>query len=124
MQLSQDISLLNIYQPIADELEKVKKDLLRHFRDAFGLIRGIGFEQTVVGGKQIRPALSLLAGLSVDAGKGAMLTDVAVASEMTHFASLIHDDVVDGAPAARFAQSFMNHIESSCGLKDLEAPTI
>lgn len=105
MQLSQDISLSTIYQPIAKELETVKEDLLRHLSDAFDLIRGIGFEKTVVGGKHIRPALVLLAGLSVEPGKGTMLTNVAVASEMTHFASLIHDDVVDGARVRRGVES-------------------
>ena len=105
MQLSQDISLSSIYQPIAKELDTVRDDLLRHLRDAFGLIRGIGFEKTIVGGKQIRPALALLAGLTVNRDNGATLTDVAVACEMTHFASLIHDDVVDGAKLRRGAES-------------------
>ena len=54
MQISQDMSLSTIYQPIAGELEAVRDNLLRLLRDAFELIKGIGFEQTVVGGKQIR----------------------------------------------------------------------
>jgi octaprenyl-diphosphate synthase len=105
MQISQSVSLSSIYQPISGELETVKSDLLEHLRDAFSLIQGLGFEQTVVGGKQIRPALALLSGLSIDPGKGSMLNDVAVASEMTHFASLIHDDVVDGAATRRGVES-------------------
>ena len=105
MQLSQDISLSGIYQPIVKELETVKTDLLTHIRDAFGLIKGIGFEQTVVGGKQIRPALALLSGLSIDPEKGEQLIDMAVACEMTHFASLIHDDVVDEAKMRRGVES-------------------
>jgi octaprenyl-diphosphate synthase len=105
MQISQDMSLKTIYQPIAGELAIVKDNLLGHLRDGFELIRGIGFEQTVVGGKHIRPALTLLAGMSINADKGPFLIDVAVASEMTHFASLIHDDVVDGARMRRGAES-------------------
>ncbi len=105
MQISQSVGLPDIYRPISGHLEDVKKALMEHLRDAFDLIQGLGFEKTVVAGKQIRPALSLLSGLSIDASKGAMLIDVAVASEMTHFASLIHDDVVDGAKTRRGAES-------------------
>jgi geranylgeranyl pyrophosphate synthase len=105
MQISQGITLSSIYHPIEDDLEAVRKDLLEHLRDAFDLIQGLGFEQTVVGGKQIRPALALLSGLSIDAKKGHALTSIAVASEMTHFASLIHDDVVDGAETRRGTES-------------------
>lgn len=105
MQLSQDVSLSSIYQPIENELRVIREHLLNHLHDAFGLIKGIGFEKTVVRGKQIRPALVMLAGLSADPDKGAMLIDVAIASEMTHFASLIHDDVVDGARMRRGTES-------------------
>jgi geranylgeranyl pyrophosphate synthase len=105
MQLSQDMGLAAIYQPIEEGLEKVRHDLLEHLRDAFGLIRGIGFEKTIVGGKQIRPALALLSGLTIDSRQGAMVTDIAVSSEMTHFASLIHDDIVDGAKTRRGSES-------------------
>ena len=105
MQISQGITLSSIYHPVVKDLEKTRKDLLEHLRAAFGLIQGLGFEETVVGGKQIRPALALLSGLSIDAEKGRQLTDIAVASEMTHFASLIHDDVVDGAETRRGSES-------------------
>jgi len=105
MQISQDMSLSTIFQPISAELETVRQALLKHLRDAFGLIKETGFEKTVVEGKQIRPALALLAGLTVAPDKGPMLIDVAVASEMTHFASLIHDDVVDDAKMRRGTES-------------------
>lgn len=105
MQISQSISLSSIYHPIVEELETVREDLLENLRDAFGLIQGLGFEQTVIGGKQIRPALVLLSGLSIDPDGASVITDIAVASEMTHFASLIHDDVVDGAKTRRGAES-------------------
>lgn len=105
MQISQSVSLSNIYEPIALELQTVRESLLRRLGDAFDLIKGLGFEKTVIGGKQIRPALVLLAGLSAGGNDKEMLTDVAVACEMTHFASLIHDDVVDGAKTRRGAES-------------------
>lgn len=105
MQLSQDVSLSSIYHPITAHLAAVQANLLRVLRDAFSLIKGIGFEKTVVEGKQIRPALSFLAGLSLDETQGAELLGVATASEMAHFASLVHDDVVDGAKTRRGTQS-------------------
>lgn len=105
MQISQSVSLSSIYEPISKELDTVRKVLLRNLRDAFSLIQGLGFEETVVAGKQIRPALALLSGLSASPGKQETLIGVAVASEMTHFASLIHDDVVDGAKTRRGTES-------------------
>lgn len=105
MQISQSVSLSSIYEPIATELQTVREGLLRRLGDAFGLIKGLGFEKTIIGGKQIRPALVLLAGLSAGGNDKEILTDVAVACEMTHFASLIHDDVVDGAKTRRGTES-------------------
>ncbi|MFH0901664.1 MAG: polyprenyl synthetase family protein [Pseudomonadota bacterium] len=46
------------------------------------------------GGKRARPRLVSLLGMAVDAPGGALL-DLAVAAELIHAASLLHDDVVD-----------------------------
>jgi len=52
------------------------------------------------GGKRLRPALVLLAG---HAGRYdlAVLTPAAVSVELTHAATLVHDDVIDRAPVRR-----------------------
>ncbi|PZR51889.1 polyprenyl synthetase family protein [Xylanimonas oleitrophica] len=56
------------------------------------------------GGKRLRPFLTLLTG---ELGDGARpeLVDAAVGVELTHLASLYHDDVMDSAPLRRGAPS-------------------
>ena len=56
------------------------------------------------GGKRLRPFLVLL---SAELGDGARpeVIDVAIVAELTHLASLYHDDVMDSAPLRRGAPS-------------------
>ncbi|MCL1869442.1 MAG: polyprenyl synthetase family protein [Promicromonosporaceae bacterium] len=56
------------------------------------------------GGKRLRPFLALLAGELGD-GERPELVDAAVVVELTHLASLYHDDVMDSAPLRRGAPS-------------------
>ncbi|MCL2090274.1 MAG: polyprenyl synthetase family protein [Micrococcales bacterium] len=56
------------------------------------------------GGKRLRPALTLLAAELGDPGRPAVV-EAAVAVELTHLASLYHDDVMDSAPLRRGAPS-------------------
>lgn len=51
-------------------------------------------------GKRIRPALALLAG-GATGGKTADHTRLSVILEMVHIASLVHDDIMDGAATRR-----------------------
>lgn len=55
-------------------------------------------------GKLIRPALALLCAQAVGGG-GDRAVDAAVAVELVHNSSLMHDDVMDGAPMRRSRQS-------------------
>jgi heptaprenyl diphosphate synthase len=52
------------------------------------------------GGKRLRPALALLTAHLGDAGRPEVL-DAAVVVELTHLATLYHDDVMDSAPTRR-----------------------
>ena len=56
------------------------------------------------GGKRLRPALALL---TAQLGDGARpeVVDAAVVAELTHLATLYHDDVMDDAPTRRGAPS-------------------
>ena len=51
-------------------------------------------------GKRIRPALALMAG-GATGGKTAEHTRLSVILEMVHIASLVHDDIMDGADTRR-----------------------
>jgi len=56
------------------------------------------------GGKRVRPLLTLLASHLGDPERAEVL-DAAVVVELTHLASLYHDDVMDSAPVRRGAPS-------------------
>ncbi len=56
------------------------------------------------GGKRLRPMLTLLCGHLGDADRSE-LVDAAVVVELTHLATLYHDDVMDAAPVRRGAPS-------------------
>lgn len=57
-------------------------------------------DSIIAGGKRLRPALVVLGGSFLPARSGE-LVDVAVAVELIHTASLIHDDVIDRAALRR-----------------------
>lgn len=52
------------------------------------------------GGKRIRPTLTLLAGRMLNADREKIIT-LAAAIEMLHTATLVHDDLIDGAAVRR-----------------------
>jgi len=92
-----------IYQPIADDLaaaEELLKSTLRESEN--GSVLAMVGELMDSGGKRLRPALVFL---SERAARGSAqstcdyeeLVEIAVAMELIHIASLIHDDVLDEA---------------------------
>ncbi|MCL2849021.1 MAG: polyprenyl synthetase family protein [Micrococcales bacterium] len=72
------------------QADRLADDASRHLVDA--------------GGKRLRPALTLLAAELGDPGRP-QVVEAAVAVELTHLASLYHDDVMDSAPLRRGAPS-------------------
>lgn len=94
------MKLEEIYKPIAAELQRVESDLTRGVDDIdasfIGVVLGRFFQ---IPGKRLRPALTLLAAGAVD-GKmpdRELLEKIGVAMELIHSASLVHDDIIDGA---------------------------
>lgn len=72
-----------------------------HIDAAFGLLRDTRHEATVASGKNLRPALVLLAGSACGIREPGWFVDLATAGEMAHLSTLIHDDVVDEAATRR-----------------------
>jgi heptaprenyl diphosphate synthase len=58
----------------------------------------------LAGGKRVRPMLTLIAGHLGDSSRPEIL-EAAVVVELTHLATLYHDDVMDSAPVRRGAPS-------------------
>lgn len=81
-------------------LEVVEKQLIAATSHA-DKIAGAAVSHLVrAGGKRVRPTLVLLAAQLGDAKKQEVL-DAAVVVELTHLATLYHDDVMDDAPTRR-----------------------
>lgn len=81
--------LANIEAALREEIESDPPEVARPMADLFA-----------AGGKRLRPALVLLAGMcgSYDLER---LTPAAMAVELTHAATLVHDDVIDRSPTRR-----------------------
>ena len=96
-----------IYQPIEEDLAKVEHLLQASVRESENQsIRQMSDFLLESGGKRLRPALVILSDKAASAGKSSngshdKLIKLATATELIHMASLIHDDVLDGATMRR-----------------------
>ncbi len=94
------ISIEQIKKPILAEFDEFERKFVDAFSSNDALIQSVNNYILQKRGKQIRPILTLLAAKSV--GKVNENTmHCAVALEMLHTASLIHDDVVDESDERR-----------------------
>lgn len=97
--------LAGLHALVREDLEDVEASLAHLPRDA-SLVRRSAHHLLDLGGKRLRPTCVALAS-RVGAGFDAAARELAVAVELVHAATLLHDDVVDvgatrrGAPAAR-----------------------
>src|SRR5438093_4702675 len=98
----------DIYQLVAPELALVEEELLGYTRSEVTPISEIGKYLLNAGGKRLRPALLLLT--------AKMLGDVsptairlAAVVEFIHNATLVHDDIIDGADTRRGRPSANSH---------------
>ncbi|ROS76722.1 polyprenyl synthetase family protein [Cellulomonas sp. PhB143] len=84
---------------VADRLEEVEARLRETVTQADELADAASRHLVVAGGKRLRPSLTLLA--SELGTPGPDVVEAAVGVELTHLATLYHDDVMDSAPARR-----------------------
>lgn len=90
----------DLFAIIEDDLALVEEELRRIVENASGLVPVVYRHTLDAGGKRIRPALVLLTAKALGCSNS-RLPRLAAATEMVHLASLIHDDVVDGADRRR-----------------------
>lgn len=90
----------NFFNPIATEMEQLEQGLSRNLDSRIELLNESAVHLIKAGGKRLRPAFALLsARLYLDD-----LTEVlplAIALELVHMASLVHDDVIDNSLTRR-----------------------
>jgi len=81
---------------VSEDLELVEGKIRNTLENEDALLNEVALHLLKAGGKRLRPALVLLAGKfnSYDLEK---LVPLAAAVELIHMATLVHDDVIDGA---------------------------
>jgi octaprenyl-diphosphate synthase len=98
--LGQALTAREIFELIHDELAEVEKHITAESVASVDAVTAINQYLQSSGGKRLRPTLLLIsAKLAGDAGPGAIHLGAVV--EMLHAATLVHDDVIDGAQTRR-----------------------
>ena len=85
---------------LAEELGALERELVRATEDAEERLRGAARHLVGSGGKRIRPTVTLLA-CGACGGDMAVAVPFAAVAELTHSATLLHDDVIDDGPMRR-----------------------
>lgn len=92
--------LAEIFEPVREELARVEREFARHLESRVELIPQMGKYVQMSGGKRVRPAVLLMAArLCGYSGDRAILNAAVV--EFIHTATLVHDDIIDGAETRR-----------------------
>lgn len=92
-----DKALLN---QIEQSLELVEAELQEATENSDKIVQQAARHLVDAGGKRVRPVLTLIASLLGD-GPTKEVIDAAAVVELTHLATLYHDDVMDDAPTRR-----------------------
>ncbi|AGA69751.1 geranylgeranyl pyrophosphate synthase [Desulfitobacterium dichloroeliminans LMG P-21439] len=89
-----------LFNQINSDLQRVEKELHAYIETDFPVLDQSAVQLLDAGGKRLRPAFTLLAGkfygYPID-----KLLPVAMALELIHMATLVHDDVVDASTTRR-----------------------
>jgi octaprenyl-diphosphate synthase len=85
---------------LPESLAELERQLTEATADAEERLQAAARHLVSAGGKRIRPTLTLLA-CGACGGEMARAVPFAVAAELTHSATLLHDDVIDDGPVRR-----------------------
>jgi heptaprenyl diphosphate synthase len=88
-------------------MEQVEELLFSHIQGDYPLVEETSRHLVAAGGKRLRPLLTILASHYGDKNKFGIIESAAVC-ELTHVATLYHDDVMDEAPLRRGVESANN----------------
>jgi octaprenyl-diphosphate synthase len=90
---------------VSDELQLVEENLGRAIRSREQMLTDIAAHLIYGGGKRVRPMVTLMAFLAFGGKKTQDIIDIATAIELIHTATLLHDDIIDGAETRRGKES-------------------
>jgi octaprenyl-diphosphate synthase len=100
---------------LREDLEQVDRVMREGMRSVAPVIPAIGDHTFDSGGKRVRPVMVLLAA-RLCGYRGPRAIQIAAAAEYLHSASLLHDDVVDGAQTRRGRPSVNAHFGSKLAI--------
>ncbi|HEX2931494.1 MAG TPA: polyprenyl synthetase family protein [Candidatus Binatia bacterium] len=86
---------------VTKELQLVEENLFRAVRSRERDLTDISAHLIQGGGKRIRPMVTLLAYFAFGGHRIQDIVDIATAIELIHTATLLHDDIIDGADTRR-----------------------
>jgi len=92
---------------LLSDMQKVEALLRSHIEGDYPLVVETSRHLVEAGGKRLRPMLALLAAQYGDPNRKEII-EAAVVCELTHLATLYHDDVMDEAPLRRGVESANN----------------
>lgn len=101
--------------PLSVQLEQVEALLAAQVDGNRSPLDAALAQLIAAGGKRIRPRLALLTGGLLAADPGPLL-HLAAAIEMLHTATLIHDDLVDGASLRRGVETLNAHMSAAASV--------
>ncbi|MBD8070254.1 heptaprenyl diphosphate synthase component II [Bacillus sp. PS06] len=109
------MKLKMMYSFLSTDLAIIEKELEETVQAEHPLLRQAGVELLQAGGKRLRPVFVLLAGKfgDYDIDK---IKNVAVALEIIHMASLVHDDVIDDAELRRGRQTIKSKYDNKVAM--------
>ncbi len=94
-----------MFDVVRADLEALEEGLLDAVGSPYVLVTEIGTHLVHAGGKRIRPGLCILAARSGKNFSLERILPLAETLELIHTASLVHDDVIDGAGTRRGAET-------------------
>ena len=89
-----------LFNQINSDLQRVEKELTQFVETDFPILQDSAVHLLAAGGKRLRPAFTLLAGKFYGYPLERLIP-VAMALELIHMATLVHDDVVDASMTRR-----------------------
>jgi heptaprenyl diphosphate synthase len=94
------MSLMDIYEELREDIQYIEQELYQSIYSSHPVMKEASAHLLKAGGKRIRPVFVLLGGKNgtYDLNR---LKYVAVALELVHMATLVHDDVIDDAAMRR-----------------------
>lgn len=90
---------------VSHELDLVEQSLARAISSREQSLTEIAAHLIEGGGKRVRPMVTLLAFLALGGKRTKDIVDIATAIELIHTATLLHDDIIDGAETRRGKES-------------------